>query len=256
MRVLLFSLTLFFFSTLSFAQNSPGRTPGFSALTFNLHCFDENWEKRLDLLAKEVALLSPTVLAFQEVCTSETASMIEALREKLIKAGYPLQETAAQFTHRAWDKYDEYVIMMSKEPVEGIEQGFLPASPLMRGYVAFKIRGRYFVNTHLEHLDPKYRKEEIEFLTSLFSTGPHVIMGDLNSNPKNVEQNSFKELGYTPFFAGATYPSQKPLSTYDGFWVSKDFEFSSTSTVKTVFTQTYDGLFLSDHVGVLLRLNR
>lgn len=251
MRALFFSLTLLLASTMTYAK-----TNSLSALSFNLHCFENQWEKRLEILAKEIAQLSPSVLAFQEVCTSENASMIDALKDKLLASGYPLQETSSIFTHRAWDKYDEHIVIMSKEKAEAIESGLLPPSPLQRAYVSIKVQNIFFVNTHLEHLDPKYRKEEINFLIKNFAARPHIIMGDLNSNPKNQEQRAFFDSGYTPFFTGPTYPSTKPTMTFDGFWVSQEVSKQPVANTARVFEQSYDGLFLSDHTGVLFKLVR
>jgi len=246
--ILVLLFTPAFFQTFSYAGQMP-----LKIMSFNLHCLEDNWVKRLEIFAQEAARISPDIISLQEVCTTETENGIQFLKEKLMMAGYPLQELRVQYTHKSWDKYYEHLVILTKNKIEYSKQGYLPPSPFLRGYVALKIKGKWFLNTHLEFLDGNYRTEEVKFLMNIFPSEQHVIMGDFNSSPTEEDLVLFHHAGYRSYFPGPTFPAHAPQTTIDGFWLSSNFAYSRADVIR-FFQNEYAGTYLSDHFAVLISI--
>jgi endonuclease/exonuclease/phosphatase family metal-dependent hydrolase len=228
---------------------------GYKILSLNLHCFENNWASRLELLSQQIAIISPDIISFQEVCTSPSDDMIKSLEANLSRYGHPRMQTYSLFTHMAWNKYREHLVVMAKRQVQNQDLGLLPESPLRRGYIALEVDGQWFINTHLEYLDPRYRGQQIAYLIGHFRNRPHIVMGDFNSNPASTEQQLFSKEKYTSVFPGPTFPTPDLKEALDGFWLSTDMAARYGRRSGTVlFKQACSSLLLSDHAGVLLEL--
>jgi endonuclease/exonuclease/phosphatase family metal-dependent hydrolase len=232
-----------------------------NVLTMNLYCLKDDWEFRLSHILSKVAEISPHVIAFQEVCIDSVSkeNQIDYIKTFLIQKGYPLKKIEEQYTHRAWDKYDEYIVMVSKENVTAIDKGFLPQSLLQRGYIAFNVNDQWFINVHLEFRadNAHFRKNQIEFLSNRFMNQAHLIMGDFNSSPEDSEQQVFRQKGYNPYFPGPTQTGDDGNSrtNIDGIWFSSQFNSKLRSISGAIlFKDKVQDRYLSDHFGVMSHL--
>ena len=119
-------------------------------LSLNLHCFEDDWENRFDFICKHIAENDYDVVALQEVCEYEEGNATDYILEKLNHFGYQVNSFGKRFSHMAWNQYREHVVILSKHHVEEMRDSDLPYSPFQRVYVAMKIQGCWFVDTHLE----------------------------------------------------------------------------------------------------------
>ncbi len=172
-NLILFLSFLLFFST--FASE-------LKILTFNIHCMKDDWKFRLEKISDYLASSSPEFIFLQEVCSQKGGEdQILFLKKKLQEKGYPLLQIEAQFTHIAWDIYEEYIVSFSKVQANKVQKGLLPRSPLERGYIGMNYNGDWFINTHLEFHENYYyhRERQIKFLIDNFSRTSHIILGQI-----------------------------------------------------------------------------
>ena len=223
--------------------------------SMNLHCAIEEWEFRVNTILDEVVKINPDIISFQEVCVNKKLNMISFIKNGLMNRGYHSKKVESFFTHKAWDKYDEYILMFSKLDVQKSIKEFLPKSPIIRGYIALKIQGTWYLNVHLEHRRDyaKYRKEQIHYLINKFSSSPHFIMGDFNSSPWDEEQTELHENKYQFYFPGLTHPQPNPTRAIDGFWISNQVMGIKFEAAR-LFEEAVNGIFLSDHLAVKLKV--
>lgn len=230
-------------------------------LTMNIHCYQDHWELRFNQILDRVRAIDPDVIAFQEVCTSPTTnhSQIEFIRNGLKARGFPLGTFESLYTHKAWDKFDEYLLMISKKPAYQVDKGLLPPSLLQRGYVGFQIDGLWYLNTHLEYREDNSpsRRRQLGFLFDRFKGQPHIISGDFNSYPESEEQSWLSAEGYNYLFPGPSHVGHDGNSSdrIDGYWLSPLIKQRITRALASiVLNEKVDGHFLSDHFGVLLEM--
>jgi endonuclease/exonuclease/phosphatase family metal-dependent hydrolase len=266
LKLLLFLVFVLIFDSLTLAQTTLAQ-PYFKQLqqlkiiTINLHCFEDNWKFRLSHILDGIVRISPDVIAFQEVCENPKTqeSQIVFIKSYLSQRGFPIKAADVQFTHYAWDKYTENIMLISKQAPSRIDKGFLPQSLLQRGFLSFEINNQWFICTHLEYRTDlaHFRVAQINFLTSRYSQFPHIIFGDFNSAPIDSEQAIFKNKQYFGYFPGATLiGDDSNLHNYiDGFWLSPGF-YKQLKNVngELLFKEKVQGHYLSDHFGVLINL--
>lgn len=222
-------------------------------VSFNLHCTFENWEARVDEVAQQLAKARPDFIAFQEVCLDTDNDMANGILQALARHGYPVVSHQTQFSHFAWDKYDEYLMVISRHRIQEVQKGFLPKSPLQRSYLGAKINGIWFVNVHLEHSKnyAQYRDTQVQFLVNKFRDRRHIIMGDFNSEVVSPEQSHFLKQNYVSFFPGFTRPANKPTMAIDGLWISPELGPQlKDEKARLIFKELFRGNYLSDHLGV------
>lgn len=222
--------------------------------SMNLHCGIDNWEFRVNTILDKVVELDPNVVSFQEVCVNTSIDMISFIKKGLRDRGFNFKTSEELFTHRAWGKYNEYLMILSKKKAKGVTKEDLPWSPLPRGYIALKVGGIWYVNVHLEHRADyyKYREEQIDFLIQKFSAYPHILMGDFNSSPRDKEQSKLHDKKYKHYFPSLTHPQPQPVRAIDGFWISNRV-YAQQVYSESLFKDSIRGIFMSDHLGVLLK---
>lgn len=229
-------------------------------LTLNIHCFADNWKHRLFHIMTKVVELSPDIIALQEVCSDNRwQDQREYIKQFLLSKNFPILTFESQFTHRAWDKYGEYLLIIAKNKSTKIDKGILPASPLARGYLGIEVNNTWYITTHLEHRADywPFREKQIQFLIRKFSARPHVLFGDFNSSPSTFEQSSLWHNGYYPQFPGDTHNGNdgNHMRNIDGFWLSSELaQHLSSFSASIELNYKIDGRYLSDHFAVLLHL--
>jgi endonuclease/exonuclease/phosphatase family metal-dependent hydrolase len=223
--------------------------------SMNLHCFEERWQQRFDTILTTLIEEDIAVYSFQELCIGEGEDQVAYLLQRLQEL-HPGEWThRSLFTHRAWDKYDESLLIVARGQDHSLRSALLPVSPLRRGYVAVQVGDIWFVNTHLEYHEDnaEYRLRQLEYLADEFGGQSHVIMGDFNSSPEMREQEPLRLENYEPHFPGLTYPAALPEIGIDGFWLSPGLKARiSTATATRLFGPQLRGGVQSDHLGVML----
>ena len=235
--------------------SEPEKPVNLKAFSMNLHCLENDWQKRINTILDSLAAEDISVFAFQEVCIGNGQNQATYLLDKL-RGRYPEDWThQLVYTHRAWDRYDEYLMVIVRGRDAPAQAGTLPASALQRGFIAIRSGGIWVINIHLEyHPDNvNFRREQIEYLVDQFHAVPHIIMGDFNSSPNMDEQRLFHDQGYRAHFPGPTYPATRPEWAIDGFWVSRELQGRFPHmTTKSMFGPDSTSGVQSDHLGVML----
>lgn len=254
---LLFILSLSFSITAKTIEKSSVKV-----LSFNINCTFNNWTDRFNEAIKEIKKIDPDIVHFQEICLGDGQDQITYLKNAFKNAHFFLPYSYAKKTHRAWDKYDEYILSFSKIRPTQFEIDDLPYSPLQRSYIALNIDGYWFINTHLEHREDYeiYRLNQINFLINHFYGTGHMIMGDFNSEPKSKEHTQFLNYNYESFFPGKSALDDKTNKfTYqiDGSFTSP--LFSIKYPIKYAYlalNKTINNIPLSDHLAVVLVIDQ
>lgn len=221
--------------------------------SMNLFCAENDWQNRIEVLAREISRLDPDVAGFQEVCRGAGIDVVATLVESLKREGYPVAFQHAVFTHRTFFKYGENLLLISKHVPERVATGVLPGSaPAFENrYLAMQLKGQWYVNTHLNWIFPTGRAEQYRFLSRVWGGLPAIVGGDLNSGPLTWEGKKFAALDWIPFFAGPTHPSSGPKRVFDGFWLSPRIaDEIEVLGVERLFAERASAL--SDHLAVML----
>lgn len=231
-------------------------------ITMNLHCFEDQWEFRFRNILDYILEINPDVISFQEVCTEpeQKISQIDFIYNYLRSHNYRIQTFEEQYTHPAWNRYDEYLLMISKYSSSKIDKGFLPRSLLQRGFIGLTIDGRWYLNSHLEYKqeNAEMRKAQIEYLKERFWNAPQILMGDFNSSPDSLEQKPLWDSQFTPVFPGETFigHDDNGKNKIDGFWISPQYmQQISQYSGQVVLKEKVRDQYLSDHFGVVINLS-
>lgn len=250
-------LLSFLLLTLTMSTNLWAR----SSMTFfsmNLHCGLGDWKSRLDQVIAEALKSDPDVLGFQEVCFNSEVQMTPYILEGLEKGGYHVSFWKTFNTHRSFMKYQEQLLIITKHKVLNSEAAMLPSlKTFENGYVAIELENVWAVTTHLHFALPHIRKSQYQSLNRLFKDRKAIMFGDMNSNPRDGETQVLKSNKWTSIYGGPTYPSNKPRSTFDGFWLSDSFtQEISSNQFRLLFENA--PVPPSDHLGMELKvqLNR
>lgn len=230
--------------------------------TMNIHCFHDNWTFRVQEILNKFIELDADVIALQEVCEDpETKiSQIEFVRDYLKSKNYPIKAIESQYSHQAWGRYDEFLLLISKVNVLSVDKGFLPPSLLQRAFIAFQLEPFWMINTHLEYRTDNApdRRKQIEFLAQRYTNEPHMIGGDFNSSPTSWEQGPFFERGYQSVFPGGSHlgGDGNGSNMIDGFWLSPRLWNQLRGVRGTILLdQPVNGQYLSDHFAVFAQLS-
>ncbi|MBI2520470.1 MAG: endonuclease/exonuclease/phosphatase family protein [Bdellovibrio sp.] len=212
----------------------------------NIQCGHDKIHERVELFVRQVIKLNADVVALQEICSDKNLDVVYMLKQKLEQNGFEVKFFDRLFTHLGFERFDEELALFSRLDVDKVSKGYLPPSPLRRGYLAFQIDGVWYVSTHLTHESEAstLRFKQMEFLAKKYSAQPAIISGDFNAAPDSHESRAFFELKYHPYFPGPTWPSQGPWHSYDGFWGN----FYNSQSPKTQLLEDIG----SDHLGVAL----
>ena len=228
-------------------------------ITMNVHCFEEDWEFRFKHILDQIIKMNPDIVALQEVCVDPKGSgdQIDFIKNYLKHKNFSASNLVTQYTHRAWDRYDEYLLMFSRLPAQVLDHGLLPPSLLQRGFIGLQIQGVWYLSTHLEYRadNASYRAEQIDFLINRYKNQSMVLMGDFNSAPDSWEQSQLLQLQYSPFFPGPTFlgGDGNASNKIDGFWISHK-KTNRSHYAEVILNSKVNEKRLSDHFGVRLFL--
>jgi endonuclease/exonuclease/phosphatase family metal-dependent hydrolase len=92
-------------------------------------------------------------------------------------------------------------------------------------------------------------------------SGPRLLVGDLNAEPGDPALQTLANGGLTdlwaslePDQAGYTWPSNDPSKRIDYCW-GDDTVAPAAQAIELVATQPVNGIYASDHFGLLVTIN-
>ncbi len=247
-------------------------------MSCNVRCINpldtgkKSWFYRADLLLKGIENECPGVIGFQEVTKWQYNYLTAALpqfdsvityRDKMINSeGCPVF-----YRTDMYKLIDKGSFWLSETP-EKMSKDWGAACYRICSYVILEELGtaKQFVvfNVHLDHISDEARINGINVVLDkikAFGSLPSVIMGDFNA-----EEDSETYAAVTENFLDAKYQTENTMTscTYqnwgagldnnciDYFMISKDgFDVKEYK----VLTDTYDGVYASDHFQLLTVLN-
>ena len=262
-------------------QMSQTAAPGeVRIMNYNLRCLSpldlgkKNWFYRADLIVDSIGKEAPGIIGFQEVTTWQYDYLCETLTgfdsvityrdEAFNSEGCPIFYQTGLYT-----LIDKGSFWLSETP-DVMSKDWGAAHYRICSYVILKDNAteKEFVvfNTHLDHVSDEARINGIGVVLDKiteFGGLPAVLMGDLNA-----EESSETYRSATGHFLDAKYQTENTMTscTYQNWgealdrdcidYVMVSFSGFTVNSYKVV-TDTYDGVYTSDHfpLSVSLTLN-
>jgi endonuclease/exonuclease/phosphatase family metal-dependent hydrolase len=250
-------------------------------ITINTWKCDGNYDKRLELMAAQLKVLSPAIIACQECFQSEEggADTLAYLADKLDMDALFLPARSRRRIFRGnWVNSLSGLGLLSTFPITAIADYILPEVPgddeRKIQIASVNIPGPkklLIANTHLTHLrNPELRKEQAMFAAE--KAGAHsnfeyrLICGDMNALPGSVEMKALtaKQLAVDAYTGGnGTEPRFSLAEAYDrGIMLCVDHifclplpgtakypKFVNSSVVLNIKDKE-NGIYPSDHFGI------
>lgn len=266
----------------------------FRMASFNLHCLVEQPEKRLQAIADAIAAEQLDFLSLQEVCrpqgsaTPDSAARLATLLQQK-GLSYTSFFTQTHVGQHDGASFDEGIGFLSRHPV--LETQALPIPPNKTppagafprkaawGRIATPVGILSLLSTHLAFRADQgwWRAEEAAALKSAMTDGAFlanawIVGGDFNASPSDPAYATMTQANQppqTPAWTdllkgsdeGPTFPASAPSIRIDYLFLHRPPP-SSDSPVSLLTRQAkrfltaplQGGLYLSDHVGVLVEL--
>jgi endonuclease/exonuclease/phosphatase family metal-dependent hydrolase len=226
---------------------------------------------RLNQIIQDLKKIDPDIIGLQEI--NETLkgggldNQARVIAESLSAYFRIPYHCYYSQTHLSWDfQYPEFVGIITKHPVEQQNYSQLAAGMFPRkvvwNHILTPIGRINFFNTHLD--GPPYDatiqqvQQILTFVAQCESSYPGIatiLTGDLNNPPDSepitlLKSNSFMDTWslVNPKSPGYTAPSDLPAIKID-YILSKGRKLKTDSSM-LVMKKPYQGLYLSDHLGV------
>ncbi len=263
------------------AQDNP-----LQAMTFNIRYNNPSdsinaWPNRKDKLASQVLYHHPQILGVQEALWDQMQDLAQALPQyKFTGVGRDDGAKKGEFSAIFYDTtrlqlLNSNTFWLSETPEKTGSKGWDAAICRIVTWARFRDKKTkkefYHFNTHFDHMGKIARRESARLLLQKVAqiTGrvPAIITGDFNATPDDEpirvimdEQNPLhlkdaKLLSQTPHYG--------PSGTFNGFKRSEtgdqpiDYIFLKgnwTVLQHATISQTWKGLFASDHFSVIAKL--
>lgn len=246
-------------------------------MTFNIRTYtmsdkgERNWRYRARLVVENIRQYEPDIIGFQELRTKPQSYLEQNLKDYDYSLAYrdkSFAKEAGAIYYRA-DKYkliDEGFFWLSPTP-DVMSLGWGASYHRICNYVILeeKTDGRQFAvfNTHLDHVSEEARVKGIALVLDKihdFGDLPSILMGDFNADENSVTYAStienFDDVKYQTentmnlgtFQAWGEHPNPPCI---DFIMISKgNFQVNEY----LVQTNTYEGVYPSDHFPVCTRL--
>lgn len=246
-------------------------------MNYNVRCLSpldlgkKNWYYRANLIAESIETAAPTIIGFQEVTTWQYDFLVETFidfdsiityRDDAINSeGCPIFYRTDLYT-----LIDKGSFWLSETP-EVMSKDWGAAHYRICSYVILKDNAseKEFVvfNTHLDHVSDEARINGIQVVLDKieeFDSRPAILMGDLNA-----EESSKTYESATEAFLDAKYVTENTMTscTYQNWGEALDrncidYILISPNAFEVeyykVLTDTYDGVYTSDHFPLLVSL--
>ena len=244
-------------------------------LSQNLRCNNDLYgfvKNRALFVSEMLKNYEPDSFGVQEATETWLILLDEALGEKYARVGEPrdnAKNTEYSAVYYRTDKFellDEGTIWLSKTPEKFGSKSFFASMPRICTWATLKNKETGFVythvNTHLDFLVEYTRSKQSEVLLSkigeLQKAGPLVCTGDFNADERDeTYEKMTASLDDSRLLAKET-ESGKTFHNYgrgdlfhktaiDFIFVSKGTEVERYKIIK----DTVDGMYLSDHYGIM-----
>lgn len=246
-------------------------------MNYNVRCLspldlgEKNWFYRADLIIDSIGQEAPGIIGFQEVTTWQYDYLCETLTgfdsvityrdEAFNSEGCPIF-----YQTELYSLIDKGSFWLSETP-DVMSKDWGAAHYRICSYVILKdnATSKEFVvfNTHLDHVSDEARINGISVVLDKiaeFGGLPSVLMGDLNA-----EESSETYRSATEHFLDAKYQTENTMTscTYQNWgealdrncidYVMVSFSGFTVNSYKVV-TDTYDGVYTSDHFPLSVSL--
>lgn len=242
-------------------------------LTFNIWNYEPEWEARRTAIVDIIEREAPDAVALQETRHDFRFERGTGQGDQIAKlAGYVATEATAQ-VYLPYPRLDEGLAILTRRPPLRTSVQPFTLHPHRRADENHRIclsvsldRGGQTVHVFDTHfsLDPAARlsnaRELAETVEREAGADPAVVMGDLNAEPQSPEiLHLTTEAGFRDIWPAArgddpgyTYASFNPVRRIDYILV-KNMP-AGPVTARLVGKLTRDGVYASDHLGVLADL--
>ena len=240
-------------------------------LTLNTWQEKGPWQDRWEIILRGLQKEKPDIAAFQEVFNEGWSLQCQE------RTGYPF---------RVFPKEPGGLMILTRYPVK--ESGCLtmktqsPTEDYLRYalYAALEIEGRKvaFFNTHLSwKLDEgEVRMGQVEellqFIHDKTGNGPVFVTGDFNAPPGTTEiKKMMLKGGFVDLFgalhpkdSGLTWNNKNPFTAGSSvkmpdrridFIFMRGIPITQVNSVKLVLTESEQGIYASDHFGVIAEVS-
>lgn len=246
---------------------------GIRVMSCNVRCINpldfgkKNWFYRANLLTEGIRNNNPTIIGFQEVTKWQYSYLSQSLPgfDSVITYrdnAFNSEGCPVFYRKDLYNLIDKNSFWLSETPEE-MSKDWGAACYRICSYVILeeKESGRQFVvfNTHLDHISDEARIKGIGVVLDKirqFGSLPSVIMGDFNADESSETYGRV-----TDYFLDAKYQTENTMSgcTYQNWGQQLDrenidyFMISKTGfkvDEYRVITDTYDGVYSSDHFQI------
>lgn len=249
-----------------------------TVMTYNIRCHaiddlgKKSWFYRANYVVDTIEKAQPTIIGFQEVTCWQYQYLCKTLKDfdSIItyRDNIPLYAEGCPVFYRT-DLYtlvDQGSFWLSETP-DVMSKDWGAACYRICTYAILKDKAteKEFVvfNTHLDHVSDEARIKGIQVVLDKiqeFGSIPAVLMGDLNAHE---DQETYKKA--TEYFLDAQYQTENTMQscTYQN-WGNKlditciDYVMLTKDSFKVnyykVLTDTYDGVYASDHFPIVSSL--
>jgi len=251
-------------------------------MTLNIWNYNDPWEARRDLIAACVNDLRPDIIGFQEIRTDRSRSPHDQAQQitALLREDYQcVYRPAMTFEREAL--HEEGLAILGRWPIAGWDAVELTRDPadeadnhqriLLHAEVRTPAGALRFFNTHwsLSEQARARNAAEVRAAVARFAGNlPVVLVGDLNSLPADAgaaalfQPADSGEVLLTDAWAdihpnrpGFTHRSDRPARRIDYIALNLGGgEFGRALDVRLAFDAPSDGLFPSDHIGIIADL--
>lgn len=247
-------------------------------MTLNIWNYNQPWGARRDLIAACIDRAAPDVIGLQEIRVEEERSPDDQARQitALVREQYhhvyrpamtygrdPLREEGLAILSRwpiaAWD-----AVELTRDPADDSDRH---QRILLRADLQTPAGVLHFFNTHWSLSERARLRNATEVgaaVGRLAGAAPVVLVGDLNSRPDGGARTLFEPsdsgevllrdawTDLHPGEPGFTITSDKPAHRID--YVAYDLggeRFGRLLDIRLVCTEPTDGIFPSDHIGIV-----
>lgn len=241
-------------------------------LTLNLNYYGDkhgDWDQRKELIAEAIRENNPDIAAFQAACSDP---LINAGENQLNQLAELLPEYSCRhfFTASRLEggRQEGNALLSRFAPIE-TEQCLLTWTPgtedTVRRLVAKAVFARESGNFtlfigHFSWVAGQTRDNVREAIDFISRAGNFLLVGDLNTDPKDNLLQPFKQAGLVDVWerlkgddTGFTFESDKPFTRIDYAWADPRL----VEAVKNVevIKKEKDGIRMSDHMGLVVSLD-
>ncbi len=248
------------------ALHVPAPSAAVTLMTLNIRCQADDWPAREPLVHAALAEADADVIALQEDC-QQSASLRAAVASAL-ERGYALIEASTHVAEHDGETFSEGIALLTRHAVGDVDVLDLETTHFPRKAIAAELifQDRPSLRVYATHYDFGVGSVEARLqssLTLLAHMASHpdddvAVLGDLNAAPDSTAVQALTAQltdawSVNPGASGATIPSDAPNRRIDYILTSP----SLGDVVSTrLIDNAADGVFLSDHLGIVTRVVR